>query len=186
MQLQRIPCNYIITHNTSPHLLPLPWTDSPVFKTISWSTHSYIHNRLFVCLGFDFVLFWWLVGGGLLLVLFFWRSLPHFSSAALTDQIWHLESTSFAFQPEQTEVKSPSTKLFAAQHSTSKPAQESTTTFMLLISENKCNVCRNFRPCQKMPYHCASKPYLYTVATEICKKMHLKQLSIYNFFNKSF
>jgi len=55
---------------------------------------------------------------------------------------------------------------------------------MIKISENKCNICRHFRPCQKMAYHWVSKPYLYTVFTEIfaIKCTYLYKLLLFRMF----
>lgn len=122
--------------------------------------------------GFFFVWVLILFYSGGLLVLFFWRSPPHFSSDALTDLGLTLGEQQLRFPTwaGRREISLYKTLRSSAQHIKARAGTHHdfhAAELTIKISENKCNVCRNFRPCQKMAYHCASKPYLYTAVTEI-------------------
>lgn len=156
MQLFRIPCNYIITPNTSP---PLYFHYSRQIlqfsRILRWSA---VQNRLFVCLGFFEGLFHSLV--------------PHFSSETLADLDPTLGAHQFCFPTWAQLSEGPLYKPLCSSAQHIKAASGIHHYFyaaelVINISENRFNVCRNFRPCQKMAYHCVSKPYLYTVFSEI-------------------
>lgn len=163
-QQLRIPRNYIITTNTSPHLFPFLQTDFLVFKTVKLEYSQWCSQQAFslfvVCVvGFFKGVFHSLV--------------PYFCSETLADLDPTLGEHQFCLPvwAQLSEVSLQKPLCSSARHIKTGAGIHHyfyAAELIRKISENKSNACRSFRPCQKMAYYCVSK--------HTCSKYSLKPL----------